>query len=109
MLEQVKLLASRRAKDIDYLTHKAKQARILSFTGSERGTSSQCPRWGISTNPKVGFGTARSVGSRATVILLVRSICISWHLVSKWSFLVPSRIYVLVYPGQVVVGPTRPN
>jgi putative transposase len=30
-------------KDIDYLTHKSKQARIESFTGSERGTSSQCP------------------------------------------------------------------
>jgi putative transposase len=30
-------------KDIDYLTHKSKQAHIMSFTGSERGTSSQCP------------------------------------------------------------------
>ncbi len=30
-------------KDIDYLTHKSRQARIESFTGSERGTSSQCP------------------------------------------------------------------
>ena len=30
-------------KDIDYLTHKSTQARIKSFTGSERGTSSQCP------------------------------------------------------------------
>jgi len=30
-------------KDIDYLTHKSKQARIMSFTGTERGTSSQCP------------------------------------------------------------------
>ena len=30
-------------KDIDYLTYKSKQARIKSFTGSERGTSSQCP------------------------------------------------------------------
>ncbi len=30
-------------KDINYLTHKSKQARIESFTGSERGTSSQCP------------------------------------------------------------------
>jgi hypothetical protein len=30
-------------KDIDYLTHKSKQAHIKSFTGSERGTSSQCP------------------------------------------------------------------
>jgi putative transposase len=30
-------------KDIDNLTHKSKKARIKSFTGSERGTSSQCP------------------------------------------------------------------
>ncbi len=30
-------------KDIDYLTHKSKQAHIVCFTGSERGTSSQCP------------------------------------------------------------------
>ncbi len=30
-------------RDIDYLTHKSTQARIKSFTGSERGTSSQCP------------------------------------------------------------------
>jgi putative transposase len=30
-------------KDIDYLTYKSKQACIKSFTGSERGTSSQCP------------------------------------------------------------------
>ena len=29
-------------QDIAYLTYKAKQARIESFTGSERGTSSQC-------------------------------------------------------------------
>ena len=30
-------------KDIEYLTYKSKQACIESFTGSERGTSSQCP------------------------------------------------------------------
>jgi putative transposase len=39
-------------KDIDYLTHKAKAARILCFTGSERGTSSQCPRCGHKHKPK---------------------------------------------------------
>jgi putative transposase len=33
-------------KDIDYLTHKSEQARIKSFTGTERGTSSQCPACG---------------------------------------------------------------
>jgi putative transposase len=39
-------------KDIDYLTHKAKQAHIMSFTGSERGTSSQCPCCGHKHKPK---------------------------------------------------------
>ena len=39
-------------KDIDYLTHKAKQAHILCFTGSERGTSSQCPCCGHKHKPK---------------------------------------------------------
>ena len=39
-------------KDIDYLTHKAKQARISCSTGSERGTSSQCPCCGHKHKPK---------------------------------------------------------
>ncbi len=39
-------------KDIDYLTHKAKQAHIKSFTGSERGTSSQCPVCGHRHKPR---------------------------------------------------------
>jgi len=39
-------------RDIDYLTHKSKRARILSFTGSERGTSSRCPRCGYKHKPK---------------------------------------------------------
>jgi putative transposase len=39
-------------KDIDYLTHKAKQAHISCFTGSERGTSSQCPCCGHKHKPK---------------------------------------------------------
>ncbi|WP_374226886.1 zinc ribbon domain-containing protein [Ktedonobacter sp. SOSP1-85] len=39
-------------KDIDYLTHKSKAAHIMSFTGSERGTSSQCPACGHRHKPK---------------------------------------------------------
>lgn len=39
-------------KDIDYLTHKSKQAHISCFTGSERGTSSQCPMCGHRHKPK---------------------------------------------------------
>ncbi len=39
-------------KDIDYLTYKSKQAHIKSFTGSERGTSSQCPVCGYRHKPR---------------------------------------------------------
>ena len=39
-------------KDIDYLTHKCKQSRIMSFTGTERGTSSQCPACGRHQRPR---------------------------------------------------------
>ncbi len=39
-------------KDIDYLTHKAKAARIMSFPGSERGTSSRCPVCGHTHKPR---------------------------------------------------------
>ncbi|GER86445.1 transposase [Dictyobacter vulcani] len=39
-------------KDIDYLTHKANQAHIECFTGSERGTSSQCPECGHKHKPR---------------------------------------------------------
>lgn len=38
-------------KDIDYLTHKSKAAHIMSFTGSERGTSSRCPGCGHTHKP----------------------------------------------------------
>jgi putative transposase len=39
-------------RDIDYIAHKSTQARILSFTGSERGTSSRCPCCGHRQKPK---------------------------------------------------------
>ncbi len=39
-------------KDIDYLTHKSKQACVSCFTGSERGTSSQCPSCGHKHKPR---------------------------------------------------------
>ncbi len=39
-------------RDIDYLSHKAKAAHISCFTGSERGTSSQCPCCGHKHKPK---------------------------------------------------------
>jgi putative transposase len=49
-------------KDIDYLTHKAKQAHISCFTGSERGTSSQCPCCGYKQKPKGRNWVCRACG-----------------------------------------------
>ena len=49
-------------KDIDYLTHKSKQAHISCFTGSERGTSSQCPRCGHKQKPKGRNWACRACG-----------------------------------------------
>jgi putative transposase len=49
-------------KDIDYLTHKSQQARILSFTGSERGTSSRCPCCGHRHKPKNRNWACRACG-----------------------------------------------
>lgn len=39
-------------KDIEYLTYKSRQHCIKSFTGTERGTSSQCPVCGKRKKPK---------------------------------------------------------
>jgi putative transposase len=49
-------------KDIDYLTHKSKQARISCSTGSERGTSSRCPRCGHKHKPKGRTWACRKCG-----------------------------------------------
>jgi len=49
-------------RDIDYLTHKSKQACIESFTGSERGTSSQCPVCGHKHKPKGRVWKCRKCG-----------------------------------------------
>jgi putative transposase len=49
-------------KDIGYLTHKSTQARIESFTGSERGTSSQCPACRHRHKPKGRVWKCRKCG-----------------------------------------------
>ncbi len=51
-------------KDIDYLTHKAKQAHIMSFTGFQRGTSSLCPICGHKQKPKGRNWACRVCGFR---------------------------------------------
>ncbi|HLZ59764.1 MAG TPA: transposase [Ktedonosporobacter sp.] len=49
-------------RDIDYLTHKSKQARISCFTGSERGTSSRCPCCGHRHKPRGRNWACRKCG-----------------------------------------------
>jgi putative transposase len=51
-------------RDIDYLTHKTKQARISCSTGSERGTSSRCPRCKHKHKPKGRNWVCRACGFR---------------------------------------------
>jgi putative transposase len=51
-------------RDIDYLTHKSKQARISCSTGSERGTSSRCPRCKHTHKPKGRNWVCRRCGGR---------------------------------------------
>jgi putative transposase len=50
------------SKDIDYLTHKSNAVRISCFTGSERGTSSRCPRCGHKHKPKGRNWACRTCG-----------------------------------------------
>ncbi|UZK68850.1 transposase [Sphingomonas sp. S1-29] len=49
-------------KDITYLEQKAKKACISSFTGSERGTSSQCPECSARKKAKGRRWTCKSCG-----------------------------------------------
>jgi putative transposase len=49
-------------KDIAYLEHKSKQAGISSFNGTERGTSSHCPKCGHKHKPKGRNWTCRACG-----------------------------------------------
>jgi len=49
-------------RDIDYLTHKSKQAHMVCFTGSERGTSSQCPACGHKHKPSNRRWTCKACG-----------------------------------------------
>jgi putative transposase len=49
-------------RDIAYLTHKSKHARISCSTGSERGTSSRCPRCGHKHKPSGRNWACRACG-----------------------------------------------
>jgi putative transposase len=51
-------------KDIEYITHKAKQVHIKSFTGSERGASSQCRVCGHRHKPQGRVWNCKRCGFR---------------------------------------------
>lgn len=96
-------------KDIAYLTHKSKQAHISCFTGSERGTSSQCPRCGHKHKPRnrqwhckqCGFSGHRDLVGSINMHRLAFGEQVKFP--RSFTYLRPSVL------GKVVVGPTRPN
>ena len=96
-------------KDIDYLTHKSKQAHLSSFTGSERGTSSQCPSCGHKHKPKnrqwnckaCGFSGHRDLVGSVNMHPLAFGEKVKFP--RSFTYLRPSSL------GKGVVGQTRPN
>lgn len=51
-------------RDIDYLTQKCAQSRIVCFTGTERGTSSRCPECGHRQRPQGREWVCKNCGFR---------------------------------------------
>ena len=96
-------------KDIDYLTHKSKQAHMSSFTGSERGTSSQCPSCGHKHKPRnrqwnckqCGFSGHRDLVGSVNMHTLAFGEQVNFP--RSFTYLRPSSL------GQGVVGQTRPS
>ena len=96
-------------KDIDYLTHKSKQAHMSSFTGSERGTSSQCPSCGHKHKPRnrqwnckaCGFNGHRDLVGSVNMHKLAFGEQVNFP--RSFTYLRPSPL------GKVVVGQTRPS
>jgi len=96
-------------RDIDYLTHKATQVRISCFTGSERGTSSQCPNCGHKHKPKnrlwnckqCGFNGHRDLVGSVNMHNLAFGEQVNFP--RSFTYLRPSSL------GKVVVGQTRPH
>ena len=86
-------------KDKDYLSQKCAQAGILSFTGSERGTSSRCPNcqhrqkirgrnW-VCKNPQCRFAGHRDIVGSLNMHLLAFGRAIAYP--SRVTYLRPSR------------------
>jgi putative transposase len=84
-------------KDIDYLSHKAKQAHIVSFTGSERGTSSRCPACGHKHKPKGRNWACRACGFRGHRDLVGS---VNMHLDAFGTHLKFPRSFTYLRPGK---------
>ncbi len=96
-------------KDIDYLTHKSKQAHMVCFTGSERGTSSQCPACGHKHKPKNRQWNCKVCGFKGHRDLVGS---INMHRLAFGEQVKFPRSFTYLRPsplGKGVVGPTRPN
>ncbi len=96
-------------KDIDYLTQKAKQAHMSSFTGSERGTSSQCPACRHKHKPKNRQWNCKQCGFKGHRDLVGS---VNMHRLALGEQIEFPRSFTYLRPsslGKVVVGQTRPS
>ena len=84
-------------KDIDYLSHKAQQVHIMSFTGSERGTSSRCPVCGHKHKPKGRNWACRACGFRGHRDLVGS---VNMHLDTFGTHLKFPRSFTYLRPGK---------
>ena len=83
-------------KDIDYLAHKAKAAHISCFTGSERGTSSQCPCCGHRHKPKGRTWACRACGFQGHRDLVGS---VNMHRLAYGSQVEFPRSFTYLHPG----------
>ncbi len=96
-------------KDIDYLTHKSKQVHMVCFTGSERGTSSQCPTCGHRHKPRNRRWTCKQCGFKGHRDLVGS---VNMHRLTFGERVTFPRSFTYLRPsslGKVVAGQTRPN
>ena len=91
-------------KDIEYLDYKSEHAGISRFSGSERGASSRCPKWAISTNLQAGTGSRRLVDLGAIAIWSAASTCMRSRFKTKRRS--PYRKMSRIYGPVLAVGST---